>query len=546
MKIALCQVNPTVADFAGNAQRVASAFRQAADRGADVVVFPEMVLPGYPPLDLLDRADFVEAAEATLAQLAPRLAGPPALIGTLRANPRPQGRKILNTAVWVIDGRIHGYYDKILLPTYDVFDEDRYFEPGSVATPFEVAGRRVGVVICEDLWNLEDLTFRKPYVRDPADELVRQGAEVLICPSASPFHRGKTRQRERLVLNQARRLGVPVLLANMVGGNTELIFDGNSLAAGAGGKLVRGHAFAEDVVLVEVDELAGSAAPADEPGAPDLDAREISAALVLGVRDYFRKCGFERAVIGLSGGIDSAVTAVIACEALGAERVRGMAMPSQYSSPGSLTDARQLAANLGMRLDTIPIEPVFEVYLRQLRPVFGDRPADVAEENLQARIRGALLMAVSNKFGEVLLTTGNKSELAVGYCTIYGDMAGGLAVIGDLPKTDVYRVARLPEFRPRIPVSTLEKAPSAELRPGQLDQDSLPPYEVLDPILEAYVERSMSRDDIVRAGFDATWVERILRMVELNEYKRRQAAPTLRVTPRAFGMGRRLPIARRI
>lgn len=549
MRIALCQINPTVADLAANAQRVASAYERAAAAGVQLVVFPEMVIPGYPPLDLLDRADFVESVEAILARVAGELEGPPALIGTLRKNPGPEGRKVFNSAAWVIDGRIRAYCDKVLLPSYDVFDEDRYFEPGAAVTPFEIAGRRVGVVICEDLWNLEDLTFRKPYVRDPAAELVAQRADFLICPSASPFHRGKVEQRDRLVRNQARRLGIPVLLCNMVGGNTELIFDGNSVAASPAGNVIRGRAFEEDIVIVDLTQLAAGGPPSTvDPPARDRDSevREFSQALVLGVRDYFRKCGFERAVIGLSGGVDSAVTAVLACDALGAERVRGLAMPSRYSSPGSLDDARQLATNLGMRFDVVPIEPVFESYLSTLGPIFEDRAPGVAEENLQARIRGALLMAVSNEFGDILLTTGNKSELAVGYCTLYGDMAGGLAVLGDVPKTDVYGLARLAEHRSRIPASTLEKAPSAELRPGQLDQDSLPPYDVLDPILEAYVERSMSTEAIVAAGFDPKLVRRIVRMVELNEYKRRQAAPTLRVTPRAFGMGRRLPIARRI
>lgn len=546
MKIALCQINTTVADLEGNARRIVDAYSQATSAGADLVLFPELAIPGYPPLDLLDRSSFHRDCETVLEDVARQVSGPPAVVGTIRRNASSVGRAIHNTAAFLSAGRIEGYADKALLPTYDVFDEERYFEPGVPNQIFDAGGCRVGIAICEDLWNLEDLAFRKRYPVDPAVELRAAGAELILCPSASPFHRGKVAKRQHLFQAQAQRLGVPVVLCNLVGGNTELVFDGHSLVAFADGTMTRAAGFQEDLLVVDLADAGDSGSRgAPEPGGGS-DAEQIADALVLGVRDYFSKCGFSRAVVGLSGGIDSAVTTAVACEALGSEAVRGLAMPSRYSSPGSVTDAQDLAERLGIPCDVISIESVFESYLETLAPLFEDLPTDVTEENLQARIRGALLMAVSNKFGSVVLTTGNKSELAVGYCTIYGDMCGGLAVLGDVPKTDVYRISRLPRFVSVIPESTITKPPSAELRPDQKDEDSLPDYAVLDAILEAYVEESVAPEEISVPGADAAEIARVVQLVERNEYKRRQAAPTLRVTPRAFGMGRRFPIARRI
>lgn len=545
MRVALCQINTTVADLEGNAQRVEAAHRAAIAAGADLTVFPELALCGYPPLDLLDRDSFVSECEQTLAALAPRLDGGSAVVGTLRRNAGGMGRFIHNSAAVIEAGAIVGYHDKVLLPTYDVFDEARYFEVGGDVRVFEIGGRRVGVAICEDLWSSGDFTFRKRYQRDPGAELMARGADVIVCPSASPFHRGKVAVRDRVFTAESKRLRVPILLCNQVGGNTDLIFDGHSMATGPGGEVVqRLGGFAEETAIVNLSALPERGVPGPVEG-----PEQMANALVLGVRDYFRKCGFESAVIGLSGGIDSAVTAAIACEALGADAVRGVTMPSRFSSQGSVTDARELAKQLRIQFDEVSIEPIFAAYLAALAPCF-DSTADgdsfgVAEENLQARARGALLMGLSNKFGGVLLTTGNKSELAVGYCTLYGDMCGGLAVLGDVPKTDVYAIAQLPRYRKVIPASTIEKPPSAELRPDQTDQDSLPPYEILDPILEAFVEESLDPEAIAARGFDQRTVEEVVRLVERNEYKRRQSAPTLRVTRRAFGMGRRFPIARK-
>ncbi|MEM7164654.1 MAG: NAD+ synthase [Planctomycetota bacterium] len=540
MRVALCQINTTVADLDGNRRQIEAAHQQAMAGGAELTVFPELTLPGYPPLDLLDRDGFVRDCERALAELAGNLTTGCAVVGTLRRNSSGSGRFIHNSAAVIENGAVVGFHDKVLLPTYDVFDEARYFESGGEVSVFDVAGRRVGVAICEDLWSVGDFSFRKRYQRDPGAELQAAGAEFIVSPSASPFHRGKVAERDEIFRAQSARLGVPILLCNQVGGNTELIFDGNSLVAvPQHGIVARGPSFAAGTATVDVAALPAAAVPL-----PAAAADEIADALVIGVRDYFAKCGFRGAVIGLSGGIDSAVTAAVACEALGPEAVRGVAMPSRYSSQGSIDDAAALADALGIRFDTISIEPLFEAYLAALGPCFEGTEPGVAEENLQARARGALLMALSNKFGDVVLTTGNKSELAVGYCTLYGDMCGGLAVLGDVPKTDVYAIARLPRY-PQIPESTIDKPPSAELRPDQTDQDSLPPYDVLDPILEAFVERSLDLAEIVALGFDERTVHDVVRLVERNEYKRRQSAPTLRVTPRAFGMGRRFPIARK-
>ena len=541
MKIALAQLNATIGDFRGNLQRIVAAYRDAAERGAELVLFPELMIPGYPPLDLLYRPEFVRDCERALDELIPRLDGPAAVVGTIRPNPDPRGRPLLNSAAVVDGGSLLGFHDKVLLPTYDVFDEDRYFEPGGEVRCFSIAGETVGVAICEDLWTTDE-TLAPRYRRDPVSELVSAGAERIVCPSASPYHVRKPAHRESIFAAQAQRHGVPIAVCNMIGGNTELVFDGGSLSIGPGGVFDRAPLFEETVVITEAARDREVSAVRVEPTEEER-VDDLASALVLGLRDYFAKCGFRSAVIGLSGGIDSAVTAAVACEALGSEMVRGVAMPSRYSSQGSLDDAAELAEKLGISYSVLPIERLFSTYLETLSPIFGAAAHDVTEENLQARIRGALLMAVSNKYGDIVLSTGNKSELAVGYCTLYGDMCGGLCPLGDVSKSDVYAMAGLPRYRDQIPESTRTKPPSAELRPDQQDSDSLPPYDVLDSILESFVERHMSCSEI--PGADPSVVREVVGLVERNEYKRRQAAPTLRVTTKAFGMGRRIPLARR-
>ncbi len=565
MLFALAQIDTTVGDHAGNAALIIAAAEEAAAAGARLVVFPELAVTGYPPRDLLDRPAFVAATRAATNDLARRLPeGITALVGTVEPSGASAGRPLVNVAALLQRGappRVVGR--KCLLPTYDVFDEDRYFEPADrAADPFEVDGLPLGVVICEDMWTAEgpmagDDAGRR-HRRDPVADAVAIGARAILVISASPFDLGKPAVREELLSGHARRHGVPMLLCNLVGGNDDLVFDGRSLAVDARGELVARGAHAKpDLVLVEVtasgDRGAGrvtAGAPGDasapRPARED-DANELLAAiLVLGTADYVRKCGFGGAIVGLSGGIDSALTAAIAARALGRENVVGVSMPSRFSSAGSRDDARALAENLGIELREVPIEPIFASFLDGLAPVFGDAPFDVTEENLQARTRGALLMAISNKTGRIVLTTGNKSELAVGYCTLYGDMCGGLAVISDLPKTLVYELAihwnRDGEV---IPVATIEKPPSAELRPDQRDEDSLPPYEVLDAILAAYIERHEDPAAIAARGFDRAVVDDVIRKVDRNEYKRNQAAPGLRVTSKAFGTGRRYPIAQR-
>jgi NAD+ synthetase len=546
VRIALAQINATVGDLAGNAALCRAEIGRAAAAGADLVVFPELAVTGYPPRDLLDRDHFCAASKRAVEALAAATRGSiAALVGYVERAPEGAGRPTLNRAALLQGGEWRGQATKRLLPTYDVFDEDRYFEPGAEACVVEIAGRRVGVTICEDLWT-EPGWSERHYRIDPAAECVAAGAELLVNLSASPFHAGKSQRRIELLQAHARRHGVPVAMANLVGGNDELIFDGASAAVAADGTvLAQAHAFAPDLVVADFGAGAGDLRP--QP-ADRVDG--IWQALVLGVRDYIAKCGFRTAVLGLSGGIDSALVACLAADALGPEHVRCIAMPGPFSAGASEADARALAQRLGTRFDVIPIEPVYEQFRAALRPLFGDRPFDVAEENLQARIRGTLLMASSNKFGEILLTTGNKSELAVGYSTLYGDMAGGLAVIADVAKTDVYRLCAHRNARADdpgvIPEHTLTRPPSAELRPDQQDTDSLPPYDVLDDILEAFIEANLDPDAIAARGHDPVLVARVVGMIERNEYKRRQAPPGLRVTSRAFGMGRRVPIARRI
>jgi NAD+ synthase/NAD+ synthase (glutamine-hydrolysing) len=546
VKIALLQINPTVGDLEGNARLIADAVREATGRGAQLAVTPELALVGYLPRDLLLSGDFVGRSWAALEQLARTLADQaPVLVGLPEPNPADEGRPLFNAAALVCGGRVSHRFRKALLPTYDVFDEDRYFEPFLGPQTLDLAGRRVGISICEDIWNDRDFWKRRRYHHDPVDELVRAGAEVIVNLSASPFSVGKHARREHMLGSMAAKHGVPIVYVNQFGGNDDLVFDGRSCGFSfSGHAIARGRSFERDVVICDLSQAAPVGAPSDlQPES------EIWRALALGTRDYARKCGFSRVVLGLSGGIDSALTAAIAVEALGASNVLGIMMPSPFSSRGSIDDATELARNLAIQTLTLPIEDVMRAMDRALENAFAGTARGVAEENIQARIRGNLLMALSNKHGALLLTTGNKSELAVGYCTLYGDMSGGLGVIADVPKTMVYRVARwLNETRggPVIPESSLTKAPSAELRPNQTDQDTLPPYDVLDAILERHIERHEPADRIVAAGFEPGLVTRVLHLVRAAEFKRKQAAPGLKVTDRAFGTGWRMPIAARV
>jgi len=543
MKIALLQVNPTVGDVAGNARRILEALREAAAKGADLAAAPELALVGYLPRDLLLNPGFVARSWEALDSLARDAADlPPVLVGLPEPNPSDTGRPLFNSAVLLRGGRVDERFRKALLPTYDVFDEDRYFEPFHGPQVLDLAGHRVGISICEDIWNDRDFWKRRRYHHDPIEELIRAGATIVLNVSASPFTAGKHRRREEMLGSMAAKHRIPIAYVNQFGGNDDLVFDGRSCMFNSDGAVfARGRAFEADVVVCDVDDPR-PIAPASDLGVES----EIWRALVLGTRDYACKCGFSSVVLGLSGGIDSALTAAIAAEALGANRVLGVLMPSPYSSQGSLDDAHELARNLCIETMTLPIETLMRAFDGTLRAQLGAELPGVAQENIQARIRGNLLMALSNTRGSLLLTTGNKSELSVGYCTLYGDMSGGLAVIADVPKTMVYRVSRWRNEsagRPIIPEATLTKAPSAELRPNQTDQDSLPPYDVLDDILQRHVERHQTAEEIVAAGFERATVERVLRLVRMAEFKRKQAAPGLKVTDRAFGTGWRMPIA---
>ena len=540
MKVGLAQINTTVGDFAGNVARLREAYDEAAAAGAEIVVAPELAITGYPPRDLLMKSGFVEGNLAALDELAGHVGEAGLVVGHVGQNEKQPGRAATNAVSLIQNGKVVATRTKSLLPTYDVFDEDRYFEPASENAPVELNGRRLGLTICEDVWNDEDFWDACRYRANPVESLVEQGAEILINISASPWSLGKNRMRMEMLATTVAKVQRPLIYCNAIGGNDELIFDGGSLVFNAEGQVTQQAPYFSEAVLV---------GDLDGPAAEMVATEEIAMlhdALVLGVRDYLGKCGFTSAVIGLSGGIDSAVTAAIAVDALGAENVRGVSMPSQYSSQGSLDDSRALAKSLGIQYDVVPIKAGFETMKESLSPLFENREEDVTEENMQARLRGLMLMALSNKFGSLVLTTGNKSELAVGYCTLYGDMCGGLAVISDVPKTMVYRLARwINREREVIPEATIEKPPSAELRPNQKDEDSLPPYEVLDAILERYVVESESVDQIIAAGFEKDLVSRIARLIDLNEYKRRQAAPGLKVTSKAFGVGRRIPVAQR-
>jgi NAD+ synthetase len=543
VKIALAQINPTVGDFTGNLEKIACASRRAAGLGARLTVFSELAICGYPPADFLEKPSFLARCREAVKELASgtRDLSTAVVAGVALPAPPNAGKPAVNAAVLLDAGQVLLEQHKRLLPFYDVFDEQRYFSPSGAQQVVDLDGLRLAITICEDAWNDKNFWPRRLYAFDPLEELMRQNPSLHINLSSSPFWHSKRKLRRQMLAAIARRDGVPVMMCNQVGGNDSLIFDGSSLAMNARGELVaQAASFEEDLILVDPFCAAPVADPQD-----DDDTEAAYRALVIGTRDYVRKCGFRKALVGLSGGIDSALVAAIAAEALGKENVLGIGMPSPYSSAGSVDDSRQLAANLGIRFELIGISDLFNQYTKALNPLFEGRSPDITEENVQSRIRGNLLMALSNKFGALVLTTGNKSEMAVGYCTLYGDMVGALAVIGDLVKTRVYAICRwLNRERTIIPSAILEKPPSAELRPDQRDTDSLPPYETLDPIIEAYVERYETPEHISeKYGFSLDLVQQVVRLVERSEYKRQQAAPVLKVTSKSFGMGRRFPIA---
>jgi NAD+ synthase (glutamine-hydrolysing) len=540
MKAGIAQINTTVGDLAGNTDKILRAYRELVAAGADFVVAPELAVCGYPPMDLVFRSGFIAAAERHVNALAVDAGDVPLIVGTVEPNSGPHGRPCHNSAVVLQRGQRLATGHKSLLPTYDVFDEGRYFEPARGVTIVNLAGRRAGITICEDLWTPEYLP-RDYYGHSPTEELKRRGIDLLVNLSASPFEAGKPTRRRAMLSALASHLDVPLVYANLVGGNDQLVFDGHSLAFGADGSLAaQFRGFTEQTGVVEIPAM--SAVAAVDRG----DVADVHDALVLGLRDYLVKCGFRQVVIGLSGGIDSAVTAALAVEALGAENVLGVTMPGPYSSAGSVDDSVALARNLGITCHEVPIGGSYEAMERQLAGVFAGTAPGLAEENLQARLRGMTLMAISNKFDRMVISTGNKSEMAVGYCTIYGDMAGGLALLSDTPKTMVYQLAaHINRKREIIPRATIEKPPSAELRADQKDQDTLPPYDVLDGILRLYVEEQLTTAEIAARGFDPATVQWVAGKVEANEYKRQQAAPGIRVTSKAFGIGRRVPIAQK-
>ena len=543
MKIALGQINPTVGDFSGNAAKITQFAQQARSAGAGLILFPELAVCGYPPRDLVERPWFVERNRTTVEQIARDTNGIAVICGMVTPADAESGKSVMNSAAFLRDGRIEFIQSKMLLPTYDVFDEMRNFAPARSQQLFSFCGNQMALTICEDAWNDKHFWNKRLYVVDPVEELVRAGGNFVLNISASPFWLGKREFRRNMLAAIAVNQRVPVAMVNQVGGNDSLVFDGSSLVIAPDGRIIaQGKSFEEDLIFFDSASLSGDIHE-QIPG----DDASAYGALVLGTRDYVYKCGFKRAIIGLSGGIDSALTAAIAVDALGPENIIGVGMPGPYSSPGSITDAREFAANLGIRFELLSINGIYESALQALAPVFANRAPDVTEENIQSRARGLLLMSMSNKFGALVLSTGNKSELAVGYCTLYGDMVGGLAVISDVPKTLVYRLANYVNSRRNaalIPQATIDKPPSAELRADQKDSDSLPPYDVLDAILEDYVEDSHSAEQIAEAhNFDPGLVKRVIGMVARSEYKRQQAAPGIKITPKAFGYGRRFPIA---
>jgi NAD+ synthase (glutamine-hydrolysing) len=541
VKIALGQINPTVGDFSGNARKIIDFARKALQSGAELILFPELSVCGYPPRDLVERASFVAHNHETTEHIARETKGISVICGLVTPAQAETGKSVMNSAALLQDGKIAFVQSKMLLPTYDVFDEMRNFAPAKSQSLFSLQGHQLALTICEDAWNDKNFWDRRLYAYDPVESLIKAGGDIVLNISSSPFWIGKRELRRDMLATIAKNHKIPVVIVNQVGGNDSLVFDGSSMVLDRSGKVIaQAKSFEEDLIFFNSDQLTGDMH--DQIKGDEASAYE---ALVLGTRDYVHKCGFKQVIVGLSGGIDSALTACIAADAVGTENVIGVGMPSPYSSQGSIDDARDLAKNLGIRFELLCITDVFEDFKKTLRTQFTGCKEDVTEENIQPRIRGTLLMALSNKFGALVLTTGNKSEIAVGYCTLYGDMVGGLAVISDVPKTMVYRLAHYVNSRRKvIPQSSIEKPPSAELRPDQKDTDSLPDYEVLDPILEDYIEKGRSAEQIASdRKTDIELVKRVIRMVERNEYKRQQAAPGLKISEKAFGYGRRFPIA---
>ncbi|MBW7899648.1 Glutamine-dependent NAD(+) synthetase [Candidatus Brocadiaceae bacterium B188] len=541
MKIALAQINQTIGDFQKNTEKICSYLERARNQNADLVIFPELAVTGYPPKDFLDIPAFIDGNLNALSTITNQVSGISAILGFVDRNKRRHGKLVHNAAAFIQDRKIVSIHHKSLLPTYDVFDECRYFEPAHTISPVKFMDSVLGISVCEDIWNDEEFWSRPLYEIDPVENLISQGANVIINISSSPFTVEKhDKIRLRMLIHDARKYKIPFIFVNQVGGNDDLVFDGNSVVINSQGKLVaQAAAFEEDLMVVDIKNPAVQTQPRIRSS-----IETVYMALITGLRDYAMKCSFEKVVIGLSGGIDSAVTAALAVEALGNRNVIGVLMPSQFSSQGSVDDAVKLSQNLGISFKVIPIKDVFEIYQKILQTEFKGMPCGIAEENLQARIRANILMALSNTHGYLVLTTGNKSELAVGYCTLYGDMSGGFALISDVPKTMVYELAGfINREKEIIPLNSIIKPPSAELKPNQFDQDSLPPYDVLDGILKAYIEEARSVEEIVRMGFEKKIVHEIIRKVSRNEYKRRQAAPGIKVTSKAFGSGRRMPIA---
>ena len=548
MRIAIAQINPVIGDYEYNEEKIVRFAREAQEKSCDLVVFTELVLSGYPPRDLLEKKDFVKAGQRCLERLVEKIQGIGVICGLAEPNPGPEGNPLYNTAVLFEDGEILHRCRKRLLPTYDIFDETRYFEPGVEAEAFAYKGRTIGLTICEDVWNDKDFFQCPIYHTDPLPMLIQSGADLIVNISASPYQVGKRNFRWSMLSSIARKYHVPLVYANQVGGNDSVLFDGLSVAFDKRGEMkVQLKDFEEDLMVFDLGKVESSV---ETRGVfrkiSKTNIESLYRALVMGTRDYVTKCGFSKVVVGLSGGIDSALTACVAAQALGAENVTAVFMPSMYTSLDNFEDTRRLAENLGVRYKVIPIDRIYLCFLNNLSDEIDNEEPGITEQNIQARIRGTILMALSNEFGCMVLSTGNKSELAVGYCTLYGDMNGGLGVISDVPKTKVYDLC---EFVNRdgeiIPVNIVDKAPSAELKPDQADQDDLPPYEILDPILEAFIEHASSIDEIVEMGFDREIVEDVARRISRNEYKRNQAAPGLRVTSKAFGYGRRYPLAQR-